>query len=56
MTGPPNPNTGQGIQEDDPDDFCATVEKRCQFYFDLLDIFSDCASVTSGKFRSDKNK
>ena len=36
-------NTGQGIEEDDPDSFCAAVEKRCQYYFDLLDIFSDYA-------------
>ena len=28
-------HTGQGIQEDNPDNFCAAVEKRCQFYFDL---------------------
>ena len=38
-------HTGQGIEEDDPSSFCAAVEKRCQYYFDLLEIFSDCASV-----------
>ena len=38
-------HTGQGIKEDDPDSFHAAVEKRCQYYFDLLDILSDCASV-----------
>ena len=40
-------HTSQGIQEDDPSNFHAAVEKRCQFYFNLLDIFSDCASVRS---------
>ena len=38
-------HAGQGIQEDDPDNFCAAVEKRCQFYFELLDIFSNHASA-----------
>ena len=38
-------HTGQGIEEDDPNSFCAEVEKRCQYYFDLLDIFSDHASA-----------
>ena len=38
-------HTGQGIEEDDPDSFHAAVEKGCQYYFDLLDIFSDHASV-----------
>ena len=34
-------HTGQGIEEDDPDSFHAAVEKRCQYYFDLMYIFSD---------------
>ena len=38
-------HTGQGIEEDDPDSFCADVEKRCQYYSDLLEIFSDHASA-----------
>ena len=38
-------HTGQGIEEDDPNSFHAAVEKRCQYYSDLLDIFSDCASA-----------
>ena len=38
-------HTGQGIQEDDPNGFCAALEKRFQYYFDLLEIFSDHASV-----------
>ena len=37
-------HTGQGI-EDDPDSFHAAVEKRCQYYFDLLETFSDHASA-----------
>ena len=38
-------HTGQGIKEDDPDSFHAAVKKRGQYYFDLLEIFSDCASA-----------
>ena len=38
-------HTSQGIEEDNPDSFHATVEKRCQYYFDLLDIFADHASA-----------
>ena len=36
-------HTGQGIEGDDPNSFHAAVEKS----FDLLDIFSDCASAQS---------
>ena len=42
MTGHPH---GYGIEEDDPNRFCAAVKKRCQYYSDLLEIFSDHASV-----------
>ena len=38
-------HTGQGIQEDNTDNFCAAVEKKSQYYFDLLDIFYDHASA-----------
>ena len=37
--------TDQGIEEDDPNSFHAALEKRCQYYFDLWEIFSDHASV-----------
>ena len=38
-------HTGQGIEEDDPDSICTAVEKRCHYYFDLLDVLSDHASA-----------
>ena len=38
-------HTSQGIEEDDPNSLCAAVEERCQYYFDLLELFSDHASV-----------
>ena len=38
-------HTGQGIEEDDPNSFYAAVGKRCLYYFDLLEILSDHASV-----------
>ena len=38
-------HTGQGIEEDDPISFHSAVEKRYQYYFDIMEIFSDCASA-----------
>ena len=38
-------HNGQGIEEDDPNSFHAAGENRCQYYFDLLEIFFDCASA-----------
>ena len=38
-------HTGQGLEEDDPNSFHGAVEERCQYYFDILEIFSDCASA-----------
>jgi hypothetical protein len=40
-----NSETGQGLKETDAGQFDDAVKKKCQYYFDLLDIFGDRASA-----------
>jgi hypothetical protein len=40
-----NTETGQGLQENDPQGFDDAVRKICPYYFDLEDIFGDRAST-----------
>lgn len=40
-----NTETGQGLQENDKGEFDDAVTKKCQYYFDLLEIFGDRASA-----------
>lgn len=38
-----NTETGQGLEENDPEGFDGAVSRICQYYFDLLEIFGDRA-------------
>ena len=40
-----NSETGQGLKETDEGQFDDAVEKKCQYYFDLLEVFGDRASA-----------
>lgn len=40
-----NTETGQGLQENEKGEFDDAVLKKCQYYFDLLEIFGDRASA-----------
>lgn len=40
-----NTETGQGLQENEKGEFDDAVLKKCQYYFDLLEVFGDRASA-----------